>query len=124
MNQKDIGGGGGRGDGSKILDRVVGSFRVEAGIDDVARADNHDGVAVGSRVRSCPHAKISTSARLVFDVKMLTETAREIACDNPGENVGWAPWRKRHNHAHGPLGIGLRLCNPRKRYSGGACSQK
>jgi len=124
MNQKDIGRCGRQGDGSKILDRVVGSFRVEAGIDDVARADNHDGVAVGSRVRSGPHAKISTSARLVFDVKMLTEIAREIACDNPGENVGWAPWRKRHDHAHGPLGIGLRLCNPRKRYSGGACSQK
>src|SRR5262245_29875613 len=123
MNQKDIGRCGRQGDRSKILERVVGSFRVEAGIDDVARADNQDGVSVGSRVRSGPHATISTTARLVLDVKMLTETAREIARDNPGKNIGRAPWRKRHDHAHGPLRIGLRLCSPRKRYSGGACSQ-
>src|SRR4029434_1651362 len=107
----------------KLPERVVGSFGVEAGIDEVARADNHDGVTVGSRVRSGPHAKISTSARLVIDVKLLTETAREISCDNPGKDVGWAARRKWHDHAHGPLGIGLRLCSPCTRQSGGACSQ-
>jgi len=75
MHEHYIGGRGCQGDGGKILEWIVGNFRIEAGVDDVAGANNHDGVAVRSRVRSNTHAKISTSAWLVLDVELLTETA-------------------------------------------------
>src|SRR6185295_6628658 len=125
MNQQHIWGRGRQGDGSKILERVVGNFRVEAGIDHVTRADNHDGVAIGSRSCSGTHPKISAGARLVLNVEMLTETAREISRDNPCKDIGWATGRKRYDHAHGPRRIGLRLCaSGNKRHNRAACGQK
>ena len=125
MNQKHIGGRGRQGDGSKILERIVGNFRVETGIDDVARADNHDGVAVGSGSCSGTHAKISTSARLVLHIEVLAETACEISRDDPRKDIRRAPGRKGHDHANRPSRISLRLRNSgNKRHGRGACSQK
>src|SRR5262245_29680137 len=121
MNQQHVGSRGGQGDGSKILERVVWHFRVEAWIDDIARADKQDGVTVRSRSRSDTHAKISASARVVLYVELLTETARQISRDNAGKDIGWAAGRKWHDHAHGPRRVGLRLCHPRnERHSRGA----
>src|SRR5262245_39968175 len=99
MNQQHIGGRGGQGNGSKILERVVRHFRIEAGIDDLTRADNHDGVTVRSRSRSDTHAEISTGARVVLDVELLTETAGEVSRDNPCKDIGWTTRRKWHDHA-------------------------
>src|SRR5215831_17488371 len=123
MHEHYIGGRGCQGDGGKILEWIVGNFRIEAGVDDVAGANNHDGVAVRSRVRSNTHAKISNSAWLVLDVELLTETAREFFGDNPCKNVGWPSGRKGHDHVHASRRVDLRCFSPRVRHSGGACSQ-
>ena len=125
MNQQHIGGRDRQGHGRKIPERVVRNFRIEAGIDDVARADDHDGVAIGDCSRACSHAKITTGARLVLDVELLAETAREISRDNPCKNIGRAAGRKWHDHPHRPRRIGLRPCGARnKRHSCSACRQK
>src|SRR5262245_10614407 len=125
VNQQHIRGRSRQGNGSKIFERIVWNFRVEAGIDNITRADNHDGVTVRSRSRSGTHAKISTGARVVLDVELLTETAREISRDNAGKEMGWASRGKVHAHAHGSRRVGLRLCHPgNERHSRGTGSQK
>lgn len=73
MNYQHIGRSGRQSNRRKILQWVVRNFCIEAGIDDEARADNRDCIAVGRRSGARAHAEISARAWLILDIELLAK---------------------------------------------------
>src|SRR5262245_23898205 len=75
MNNQYIGRDRRQCDRRKILEWIVRNFRVKAGIDDVARPDNRNGISIGRRSRSGTHPKIASGPWLILDIELLTKAA-------------------------------------------------
>lgn len=65
---------------AEILDRIVRHLRVQARIDDKARARNYDRIAVGGGGRAIMRADIAAGPTQILQKKILAEIRREF-CD-------------------------------------------
>src|SRR5262245_30487688 len=95
-------------DRGEIFVRLVGDFRVKAGIDYEATAHGENGVAIRDRPGCGAHTEISADASLVLDIELLPEPLRKLLHYQSRENVSRSAWSEWHDHAHRPRWIGLR----------------
>ena len=71
VDRNHVGRGSHQSDRRKVLDRVIGNFRIHARIDHEPGAHHEHGVAVGRRMRRRGHAGVAAGAGHVFDVDLL-----------------------------------------------------
>ena len=110
----DVGRHSSQSDRGEILKRVVGNFRVKAGIDRMAPTHRSDGVAVRQCSGSGAHTKVAASAPMVLDIELLAEALRKSLCDQSREHVSRSARREWHDHAHRPRWISLRPSQERQ----------
>jgi hypothetical protein len=108
MNAHHIGRYGHDADGRKILDRIVGDFGKQAGVDDEARADHGQRVAIGRGRRDHAGSRVAAGARLVHDVELFAQLCRQFVANDAGNDIGGPTCGKPDYDFDGSVGIGLR----------------
>ena len=68
-----------------------------------ARAPEHDGVAIGRRLRHARGADHAAGAADVLDDDLLAQHLGQPLGDNAGEHIGAAAGRKAHHQRDGPV---------------------
>jgi hypothetical protein len=58
--------------------------------------------------RAPGHTEVPAGTRLVLDVKLLSETLRQLLRNHASDHIGRPAGRERHNHANGSARIALR----------------
>ncbi|GAC1330623.1 MAG: hypothetical protein NVSMB20_00350 [Bradyrhizobium sp.] len=107
VDHHDVGRNRNQRHGREILDRIVRHLGVEAGIDQEARADRHDGVAVGSHARDLAGRGVAARAADILDVELLAEAVGKFLRHHARDHVGRAAGRKPDDHAHRAVRISL-----------------
>ncbi len=97
------------GNGNKGLHRIVRHLE-EQGVDHDRRRGKQQGVAVGVGLRHHFRADGAPSPATVFRDDLLAETLGELERDQPPDDVGAPPRRKRDDEPHrfGRIGVGRR----------------
>ena len=80
---------------------------VQRGINDVVRAIDENGVAVGCRLRGATRPNISARAGDILDIKLRPQLLGELLRHQASEYVGRTGARERHDHTHRPGRITL-----------------
>ena len=108
IDHDDVGRGCHQRHGGKILDRIVRHLCIQARVHDEARADHHEGVAVGRNAGDLAGGGVAAGAGDILDKELLAEAVGKVLRDDAGDDVGGASGRETDHHAHGPVGIALR----------------
>ena len=97
---------------------VIGDVLVQRGINDVVRAIDENGVAVGCRLRGATRPNISARAGDILDIKLRPQLLGELLRHQASEYVGRAGGRERHDHPHRPGRITLCRGDAREKHGG------
>src|SRR6266566_4710884 len=100
MDDQDVRGDGCQRHRRKILRGVVRNFAEKGWIDDEARANDGDRVAVRLSACSGRHANVASGTGLVLDIEVLTQAQRQLLSDQPRQDVGRTARSEGHNHVY------------------------
>ena len=94
--------------GREILDRIIRHLGVEAGIDDEAGADHHEGVAVRRHAGDLAGRDVAARAADVLDKELMAEIVAKFLGDDARDDIGRSASGKADHDAHRPARIALR----------------
>src|SRR6516225_6603047 len=107
-----------------VAEEIEIELVVKRRVDCARRAEEAQGIAVGSRAHDCFGADIAAGAGTIFNDELLTQPLRQPLPDQPRSNVGRTSGSERNDQAHRPCRIGLCQYDPRhNRQRGGSCGQ-